>query len=224
MTPVNRIFLRVSYFLNLTHLPSHFPFILHLCPYFLLSIPFPLNFCPRRLLGFITMLEGYGCSGCGSDRDRRFGGIYHHRLQVRRIRQARSQRETQEENWAKPKPGYETEQKPAAFWLPTPSCGFLASFLRSWRWRRYGPPKYRWASIDMGARGSAFGWGTMLKKVAGSIPDEVIGFLNWPNPSSRNMVLGSTQPLTEMSTRNLPGGKGRPARKADLTPICEPIV
>jgi hypothetical protein len=32
-------------------------------------------------------------------------------------------------------------------------------------------------------------------------------------------------PLTEMSTRNLPGGKGRPARKADnLTAISEPIV
>jgi hypothetical protein len=46
-----------------------------------------------------------------------------------------------------------------------------------------------------------------------------------PNPSSRTMALGSTQPLTEMSTRNLPGGKGRPARKADnLTAICEPIV
>jgi hypothetical protein len=29
------------------------------------------------------------------------------------------------------------------------------------------------------------------------------------------MALGSTQPLTEMSTRNIPGGKGRPARKAD---------
>jgi hypothetical protein len=28
------------------------------------------------------------------------------------------------------------------------------------------------------------------------------------------MALGSTQPLTEMSTRNLPGGKERPARKA----------
>jgi hypothetical protein len=28
------------------------------------------------------------------------------------------------------------------------------------------------------------------------------------------MALGSTQPLTEMSTGNLPGGKGRPARKA----------
>jgi hypothetical protein len=40
------------------------------------------------------------------------------------------------------------------------------------------------------------------------------------------MVLVSTQPLTEMSTRNLPGGgKGRPARKADsLTAICQPIV
>jgi hypothetical protein len=36
---------------------------------------------------------------------------------------------------------------------------------------------------------------------------------------------GSTQPLTEMSTRNLPGGKRRLPRKADnLTAICEPIV
>jgi hypothetical protein len=39
------------------------------------------------------------------------------------------------------------------------------------------------------------------------------------------MALGSTQPLTEMSTRNRPGGKGRPARGADnLTAICESIV
>jgi hypothetical protein len=28
------------------------------------------------------------------------------------------------------------------------------------------------------------------------------------------MVMGSTQPLTEMSTRNLPGGNGRQAHKA----------
>jgi hypothetical protein len=35
------------------------------------------------------------------------------------------------------------------------------------------------------------------------------------------VTLGSTQPLTEMNTRNLPGGKGRPVRKADnLTAIC----
>jgi hypothetical protein len=39
------------------------------------------------------------------------------------------------------------------------------------------------------------------------------------------MALGSTQLLTEMSTRNLPGGKGRQVRGADnLTAICEPIV
>jgi hypothetical protein len=61
--------------------------------------------------------------------------------------------------------------------------------------------------------------------VAGSISDDIIQFLNWPNPSSRTMTLGSTQPLTEMSTRNLSGGKGRPARKADkLAVFCETIV
>jgi hypothetical protein len=47
---------------------------------------------------------------------------------------------------------------------------------------------------------------------------------NWPNPSSRIMTVGLTKPLTEMSTRSLPGGKGRPARKADLTAICKLTV
>jgi hypothetical protein len=38
------------------------------------------------------------------------------------------------------------------------------------------------------------------------------------------MALGSTQPLTEMSTRNRPEGKGRQARKADNpTAIREPF-
>jgi hypothetical protein len=37
------------------------------------------------------------------------------------------------------------------------------------------------------------------------------------------MVLGSIQPLIEMSTRNPPGDKERPTRKTDnLTAICEP--
>jgi hypothetical protein len=63
------------------------------------------------------------------------------------------------------------------------------------------------------------------RKVVGSIPDEVIRFFNWYNPSGRTMALRSPRPLTEMSTRNLPEGKGRPERKADnLTAICEPIV
>jgi hypothetical protein len=53
------------------------------------------------------------------------------------------------------------------------------------------------------------------------VPDEVNVF-NLTNPSRRIMGLGSTQPLTEMSTRNLPGGKKRPARRADnLVAICE---
>jgi hypothetical protein len=39
------------------------------------------------------------------------------------------------------------------------------------------------------------------------------------------MALGLTQPLTEMSTRNLPGVKGWPTREADnVTATCEPIV
>jgi hypothetical protein len=59
--------------------------------------------------------------------------------------------------------------------------------------------------------------------VAGSSPDEVELF-NLPNSSSRTMALGSTQPLKEMITRNLPGVKERTERKADkLTAICKPI-
>jgi hypothetical protein len=62
-------------------------------------------------------------------------------------------------------------------------------------------------------------------KPEGLIPSKVIGFFNLPNPSSRTMALGSNQPLTEMRTRSLPGGKRRPACKADnLAAICEPII
>jgi hypothetical protein len=38
------------------------------------------------------------------------------------------------------------------------------------------------------------------------------------------MNMESTQPLTQTSTRNRPGGKGQRALEADnLTAICEPI-
>jgi hypothetical protein len=60
--------------------------------------------------------------------------------------------------------------------------------------------------------------------VAGSIPNELIGFFNLPNPSSRTMALGLTQPLLKTSTRNLRKDKARPALETDnLTAICEPI-
>jgi hypothetical protein len=56
------------------------------------------------------------------------------------------------------------------------------------------------------------------------IPDEVDIF-NLPNTSSPTMALGSIQPLREMSTRNLPKGKNRPARRADnIAAIYEPNV
>jgi hypothetical protein len=52
-----------------------------------------------------------------------------------------------------------------------------------------------------------------------------VDFFNLRNPSSRTTALESTQPLIEISSRNLPGGKGRPACKADnLAAIREPTV
>jgi hypothetical protein len=61
-------------------------------------------------------------------------------------------------------------------------------------------------------------------KVVGSVPVEVIGFLI-DNLLAALWPWRSTQPLTEMSIRNLPGGKGRLACKADnFTANCESIV
>jgi hypothetical protein len=44
------------------------------------------------------------------------------------------------------------------------------------------------------------------RKVAGSIPDGVIQIFPWHNPSDLTMALGSTQPLTEISTRSISWG------------------
>jgi hypothetical protein len=43
-------------------------------------------------------------------------------------------------------------------------------------------------------------------KPAGRGFDGVSGFFHWHNPVGRAMALGSTQPLTEMSTRNISWG------------------
>jgi hypothetical protein len=61
-----------------------------------------------------------------------------------------------------------------------------------------------------------------IQKVVGSLPKEVFGCFNWPNPSSCIMALGYTQPLTEMSTRNFLEVKdSQLAHKADsLTANC----
>ena len=63
------------------------------------------------------------------------------------------------------------------------------------------------------------------RKVAGSIPDGVIGIFHWHNPSDRTMALGLTQPLTEMSTRKISWRKcGRCLRLTTLPPSCTVVM
>jgi hypothetical protein len=114
------------------------------------------------------------------------------------------------------------------------ACRLLShSFLPSlivwrWRWRRHALPKRRLSFNGLhdviGAHNIIVGWGTMLQAGRSWVLFLMrsLDFFNWPNPSSRSMALGSTQPLTEMSTRNIHVGKGWLARKADLTAIWEP--
>ena len=67
-------------------------------------------------------------------------------------------------------------------------------------------------------------WATNWK-VAGSIPDGVIGIFHWYNPPDRTMALGSTQPLTEMSIRRIPGGKwDRCLWLTTLPPPCAVVM
>ena len=75
------------------------------------------------------------------------------------------------------------------------------------------------------------GWSSWLRhratsrKVAGSIPDGVMGIFHWHNPSGRTMALGSTQPLTEMSTRCISWGKGGLCvRLTILPPSCAVVM
>jgi hypothetical protein len=86
--------------------------------------------------------------------------------------------------------------------------------------------KFRKLTVKRGARDSVVGSGSMLKAVRSPIrvPDEMDIF-NLSNNSRRTMALGSSQPLTEMSARNLPGGNKRQAHRADnFAAICEPNV
>jgi hypothetical protein len=54
-------------------------------------------------------------------------------------------------------------------------------------------------------RGCAVGWGIALQ-VAGSVSDRFIGTCYIFNASGRAMALGSTQPVREISTGDLPLG------------------
>ena len=60
------------------------------------------------------------------------------------------------------------------------------------------------------------------RKVVGSIPENVIGIFHSHNPPGRTMALRLTQPVTEMSTRNISwGSKGsRCTGLTTLPPSC----
>ena len=62
--------------------------------------------------------------------------------------------------------------------------------------------------------------GATNRKVSGSITGGVIGIFHWHNTSDRTMALGSTQPLTEMSTRK----GGRYVRLTTLPPPCAVVM
>ena len=52
-----------------------------------------------------------------------------------------------------------------------------------------------------------------------------MGIFQWHNSAGRTMALGSTQPLTEMSTGVFPGGKGgRCVRPTTLQPSCAVVM
>jgi hypothetical protein len=62
---------------------------------------------------------------------------------------------------------------------------------------------------------------TKSRKVAGSIPDGVIGIFQWHNPSCPTMALVSTQPVTNEYQECFLGGKGgRCVVLTNLPPSC----
>ena len=85
---------------------------------------------------------------------------------------------------------YEVAKIPG--WKPLTDFKFVNGRLRGPRWVHGGR---RWAQW--------LGCCAANRKVAGSISDGVIGIFHWHNPSDRTMILVSTQPPTEMSTRSI---------------------
>jgi hypothetical protein len=62
--------------------------------------------------------------------------------------------------------------------------------------------------LNPGARGGAVAWGTTLQTGTSRVrfPMVSLELIPWHKRSGRTVALGSTQPLTEMSTRNISWG------------------
>jgi hypothetical protein len=95
-----------------------------------------------------------------------------------------------------------------------PSAGFKRSEENIWTFRKKQAEYWIIGSFVVGTfvqilleRGTAVAqwlrYCATNQKVAGSIPDGVMEFFLDTDPSDRTMALGSTQPLTEMSTRSI---------------------
>ena len=81
---------------------------------------------------------------------------------------------------------------------------------------------HKWKSVSYFGGTRCRSWLTHCarsRKFAGSIPGGVIWIFHWHNPSRRTMALGLTQPLTEMSTRNISWGGGKEGRRVGLTTL-----
>jgi len=81
--------------------------------------------------------------------------------------------------------------------MASPCLGRLSEVLRLHEGYGCLPCQYWGTAVAQWLRSSATNW-----KVAGSIPAGVIGIFHL-HKSDRTMALGSTQPLTEMSTRSI---------------------
>jgi hypothetical protein len=71
---------------------------------------------------------------------------------------------------------------------------------------RYKFPSYTTTSSYLMIYATRFRCFATSLKVAGSIPDGIIGVFHWHNPSGRTVALRSNQHLTEMSTKNISWG------------------
>jgi hypothetical protein len=71
----------------------------------------------------------------------------------------------------------------------------------------FTPPSCPSVLQAIGAHSGAVGWGTALQTGTSRVWFPMVsGIFHWHNRFSRTMALGSTQPLTEMSTGNLSWG------------------
>jgi hypothetical protein len=96
--------------------------------------------------------------------------------------------------------------------FPFPSFHTKHSWVFCSKYRVIKKPLCTWwlhcrkLQVMFGARGGAVVEALRYKPEGRGIDSRCYWIFHWHNPSGRTMALGSTQPLTEMSTRNISWG------------------